>query len=118
MLTKKEYELLSKYVPQCYTGPGIDIYIRHFRDLGYIRPVGYELPDGGVSTNPTKWAITPAGQSALQLFKEVAKQHANDESQRRFQNKVSVLNILVPFLTFILGVLVEYFSGVVAWIIG
>lgn len=118
VLTEKEYGLLSRYVHQLYTGAATDEYTKHFRALGYIRPAGYQIQGGGTSTNPTVWAITPAGLAALQVFEEVAKQHAEDERQRRFQNKISVLNVLVPLATFFLGLLVEHYAGLVALLFG
>lgn len=118
MLTEKEYGLLSQYVPRRYTGPAPDAYTKRFRDLGYIRPAGYDLPEGGDSINPTSWAVTPAGQAALQLFEEVAQQHAEDKRQRRFQNKISVLNALVPLATFLLGLIVEHYAGLIAFVLG
>lgn len=57
--------------------------------------------------------ITPAGTDALQEFKEERRKQAQDEKQQRFENQVSVANLLIPLVTFILGLLVEHFSGVI-----
>lgn len=110
--------MLSRYVPQRYTGPAPDECTRYFRALGYIRPAGYQIRGGGTSTNPTTWAITPTGMAALQAFEEEAQQHTESERQRRFQNKISVLNVLVPLLTFFLGLAVEHYAGLVALLFG
>ena len=105
MLTEKEYGLLSQYVPRRYTGPAPDAYIKRFRDLGYIRPAGYDLPEGRDSINPTSWAITPAGQAALQLFEEVAQQHAEDKDEKR---KDRAFNVFLALFGTVFGAVLEY----------
>lgn len=115
MLTEKEYGLLSRYVPQLYTGPGTDEYTKHFRALGYIRPAGYQLQGGGTSTNPTVWAITPAGLAALQVFDEVAKQHAEDKAEKK---KDRAFNVFLALLGTVFGLVLEYLVHAVDKIVG
>lgn len=67
-------------------------------------------------SDPVYW-ITQKGLAALQEIDDKAEQKSKDERQQRFENKVSVLSVLIPFVTFILGILVEHFSGVLGLII-
>lgn len=50
--------------------------------------------------------------AADQAAKERAKQDAEKKRERRFQKKIAIAQVLVPFITFILGVLAEHFSGI------
>ena len=47
-----------------------------------------------------------------QQAKEVAEKKAEEERERRFQKKIAIAQVLVPLITFILGVLVEHLSGI------
>lgn len=51
--------------------------------------------------------------SSVAEFEKVHDQESKSERQQRFQNKVSVAQVLVPAITFILGLLVEHFAGVI-----
>ena len=50
--------------------------------------------------------------AADQAAKERAKQDAEKESERRSQKKIAIAQVLVPLITFILGILVEHLSGI------
>lgn len=80
--------------------------------------------------------LTPAGHRVLLVHREAvsakekqseerarlreqeSKQDADKKAQQRFQNKILVAQALVPVITFILGLLVEHFSGVLKWLSG
>ena len=47
-----------------------------------------------------------------QQAKEVAEKKAEEERERRFQKKIAIAQVLVPLITFILGILVEHLSGI------
>ena len=53
--------------------------------------------------------ITPDGQDALEAFEEQRKQESKAERDRRFQRKIGIANVLIPLVTFVLGLLVQYF---------
>ena len=70
---------------------------------------------GGGSEPPLCYIrIDSIGILALQKESEVAadvrRQNAKQEKQQRFENKIAVANLLVPFITFILGILTEHFG--------
>ena len=47
-----------------------------------------------------------------QQAEEVAEKKAEDERERRSQKKIAIAQVLVPLITFILGILVEHLSGI------
>lgn len=116
MLSDTSYNALKKYRGGFYTGPSITMEIREFRDQGYIVAVSRELREhpGSFCTNPTKWELTHRGEDALSEFEQDRQKQAEDKRQRRFQNKVSVAQVLVPFVTFVLGLVVEHYAGLVS----
>lgn len=61
--------------------------------------------------------ITESGKAKLSEAEEAAEQKAKEESQRKFQNKVSVAQVLVPAVTFILGLIVEFRIGIIGVIL-
>lgn len=75
-----------------------------------------EITDG-VKTEYIKsyWVITELGKDALSEFEHIRNKETEDERQKRFQNKISVAQVFVPLVTFILGLFVEYFSGIINW---
>lgn len=90
-------------------------------DLKYIEaydPKPVEHKGVVISFRPTKLRITALGEDALAEFEQSAKKKAEDKSQQRFQNKISVALVLVPLITFILGLLVEHFAGIIGLFFG
>ena len=63
---------------------------------------------------PDTWLITPAGEDALSEFEKERRKEAEDKRQQRFQNQVSVAQVLIPLVTFILGLVVEHYAGLVS----
>ena len=66
---------------------------------------------------PTAWIITPRGEDALAEFEYVHNKDSQDERHQRFDRKMQILNIAIPLITFIAGLLAEHFSGIVSWIV-
>jgi hypothetical protein len=54
--------------------------------------------------------ITTLGLNALEEFENVAKEHAEQKRDKATNRK---LQIIMPLITFLLGVLVEHFSNLV-----
>lgn len=52
-----------------------------------------------------------------QASKKAANEKAKKERQQRFENKIAIANLLIPVVTFILGILVEHFTGIVRTVI-
>ena len=55
----------------------------------------------------------PRGELRLQHLQQIAREQAKCERQQRFENKIAVANILVPLATFVIGILVEYRTGII-----
>ena len=65
------------------------------------------------SLNQTTIYASQRGKAYLHSQEEMIKQNAKNERQQRFENKISILSILIPLITFILGILVEHWIGFV-----
>lgn len=62
-----------------------------------------------------KQAIMPSlGEDVISEFEQKREQQAKDERDRRFNQKISIAQVLVPLVTFILGLVVEHYSGLVS----
>jgi hypothetical protein len=64
-----------------------------------------------------KVELTPSGANAYEEANEERKNQAKQERQQRFENKVSIATVLVPLVTFILGIIVESQVNIVDWIL-
>lgn len=114
MLNSYEYDLLIKYrSPQ--SSPKTDVDNQRFQtfiDRKYvtINSVNHDL-------RPKDWMLTAAGCDALLEFEERRYNKAKQERQQRFENKISVLNLFVPLITFVLGLIVENRFEIVSFFI-
>ena len=106
-LTNEQAVFLEKFLPgrvwEWRRVPSDDTVIHFLQDEGFIRS-REDLCEGMM-------CITEKGKQALYEFYGDAHNNSKDEAQRRFQNKISVAHVLVPLITFILGLIVEHFSG-------
>lgn len=68
--------------------------------------VEFELIKKVVSSDYYK--LTKKGLKALHLANQERDQASKQESQQRFDNNVSVTQVLVPLVIFILGLLVDF----------
>ena len=118
MLSEKTYELLKTYCTPHSPDAGEAERFKQLQKQKLIKIYNFKSVDlGSLGTHlvPDKCIITELGKDALSEFEQEHNKQAEEKRQQRFQNKISVLNLLVPFITFILGLLVEYFSGIVCW---
>lgn len=107
-MTDKQIETLKKSVG------GVDFYAKTMDDenqaaLMYLHKLGYVTGD---STSPPIFYATQKGLAKLKQLEDDAHKDSEDKRQQRFENKISVLNVLVPLITFFVGILVEHFSGI------
>lgn len=97
---------------------GVDCYSLSEKDMDTLfylsKDLGYcdtrELSD-------TIYRLTPKGEAALAAFIKEREQETKDERQRRFQNQISVAQVLVPAVTFVLGLIVEFRTGIIGAIL-
>ena len=116
MLSDYEYTALLRYHGGLQTGSKANEEIRHFRRLGYIEASSYSSNDD-ICLNPTAWKLTLAGESAISEFEQKREQQAQDERERRFNRKIAIAQVLIPLVTFILGLLAEHYAGIVSAIV-
>lgn len=55
-----------------------------------------------------KVKLLPNGSQAYEQSEEERRRDAENKKQQRFQNKISYASVLVPIITFLLGVVVEF----------
>ena len=83
------------------TGYSIDELI----DAKFIKPV----------LGADKVELTPLGANAYEQTEEERRNQAEQKKQQRFDNKISVASVLVPLITFFLGIIVEFQVSIVDW---
>lgn len=52
-------------------------------------------------------------QKELQKAQKIARDEAKQERQQRFENKIAIANLLIPLITYILGILTEHYAGII-----
>ncbi len=62
------------------------------------------------------YGLSDKARAAISEFERIREKEAEDKRQQRFQNKVSVVSAVMPFITFVLGLLVEHFAGVIRFL--
>lgn len=60
---------------------------------------------------------TSEGNIAFEKSQQERKQDAEKKRQQSFDNKISIASVLVPAITFILGLVVEHFTDCVSFLI-
>ena len=107
MLTRRQIEILE----MCIDG------VRLYRLEGTDRGVILYLESEGLcytkALSDPIYQITQKGRAALEEAYQAAEQKAKDERQQRFDNKISIANVLVPLVTFLLGLVIEHYTGIV-----
>ena len=78
--------------------------IKKLKENGYI---------SGILKPYSNVMLTPEGRLHLAALKNEAENKSQQEKQQRFDNKISILSVLVPFISFILGLVVEHYADIV-----
>lgn len=113
MITADVYDTLVEFRNGPVRRPdGATPMIEYLTAKGYIQVIETEVFPG-LTIRPIAWEITISGEIALSEFEEASAKKAKDEKQQRFQNKISVASVLIPLITFILGLMVEHFYGII-----
>ena len=117
MLSEANYLELTKYLEP--HAPSKDEYERFvmLKREGLVKLNSWKplsVPGHGEIPVQDTWIISEAGKDALADFEQARQQHTKQERQQRFENKVSVASVLIPLVTFLLGLLVEYYVGILA----
>lgn len=94
-MTKRQIEILKMSIN------GVHYYDLDGNDRGalmYLQNEGYVYTK---ALDPPIYFITQKGEAKLQELEDIAEQEAEKKRQQRFENKISVLNVLVPAITFV-----------------
>lgn len=133
-LNDLDYEELSKFKNGPREVPDIrSPRLQRLIDSGYLEASAYmQLPDGDCVS--THYRLTLAGEDALARYEKMRDQRAKDEErqsledERRKEEKAlqevqtrasvraswaAVAQVVVPVITFIIGLLVEHWTGIV-----
>lgn len=112
MITQEIYNELVKFRDGPAAIPdGPTPMIEYLVAQGWLRATEHNVD--GLSIFPIAWEITIAGKVALSEYEKSCEKEAKGEKQQRFQNQVSVAQVLVPAVTFVLGLVVEFRTGIV-----
>lgn len=60
------------------------------------------------------YSVSDKGRAMLLDLEERRRKETEYKRQQRFQNQVSVAQILVPLITFVLGLIIEHYAGLVS----
>lgn len=105
ILSQSEYDSLV-YLLHNQPFPASDIpECKSLKDKNFIKP-GYGRNLSVV------YKVTTLGRDAILQFEQRREEQAKNEHQQRFQNKVAVATAFVPAITFVLGLVVEHFAGI------
>ena len=58
--------------------------------------------------------IAPKGCECLEEFKKEAEEESKAQRQQRFENKMSIATLLISLISFIVGLVVEHYAGILA----
>lgn len=59
------------------------------------------------------YTVSEHGEAELLEIEYRKRKDDEEAAQRKFQNRISVAQALIPVITFVLGLLVEYFGNIV-----
>jgi hypothetical protein len=71
--------------------------LKELEEASFIKPI----------TCSDKVELTPKGANTYEAEKEVRYNQACEERQQSFDNKISIASILIPLVTFFIGIIVE-----------
>ena len=117
MISKESYDALLRFVNPVETEE-LSKREQLLLDAGFIEPCATDVDfgEGYFQIFDSAYRITETGMDELRAFEKKSDEDAKQEKQRRFGNKLSVLNLLIPLITFIIGLLCEHYAGIVAFL--
>ena len=63
------------------------------------------------------YKLTALGAEVYEQLQEEREQASKTERQQSFDNKIAVASLLVPFITFVLGLLVDHYTDLVSFLL-
>lgn len=120
MLSAENYEVLCLFRNNpIRLESGATDRIKSLVGFGYLSPISIksETVSDAIQFYDVEWEITVSGLDALCEFEKDHEQHAKEERQQRFDNKVSIASVLMPLITFVLGLITEHHAGIIRIIV-
>ena len=111
MLNPQEYADLAllRESPIPYSEFQQHISCKSLKDKGCFE-LRYSLKD-----NVTLCVLSTNGNDELYAYEQQRIEHTDNKRQQRFSNRIAVLSVLMPLITFILGLFVEHWTGIAQW---
>ena len=72
----------------------------------------YDLEDGLNYLSETGKCVLAEHREHLNLLQKEADKDAKQEKQQRFENKISVANLLISLISFFVGISAEFYIGI------
>lgn len=117
MLTESQYRVLLRYqnsfVEVSKSPDNITLFLLAHQYIWAERIEYRRQLECEVTCIKIFWRVTPEGIAALDEFEEVLEKNAKAERQQRFQNQLSIAQTLIAIVTFLLGLIVEHYAGIV-----
>ena len=88
---------------------------RYLDSLGLLQP-RYDIEEGLVYLSEKGKVAVAEYRDKLQLLEKEARKESEDKVQQSLQNKISIANILVTLVVYILGLLTEHFTHIIGGI--
>lgn len=120
MLSDGNYNELVKF----RSGPielpyGENKRIQILEDSEFIECINQKTVDRSISSMTyfevvsKTYKLTSRGEDELLEFENVCRKQADDKAHQSRQEKIAIAQVIVPAFTFVLGLFVEHFSGIV-----
>lgn len=91
--------------------PDADEWAKTLFDEGFISETDFEFIDGW-RMDCKSYCLSPKGIAALEEIEDRFRKDAKDEKQRRFNNKLAVLDLFIAIISFVAGIFIEHFVSV------
>ena len=75
--------------------------------------------DDLIDADQVEWlgkGVVALRQATILQLEDVCRKNAENESKETFNRKLNIFNALVPFILFVLGLLVEHYAGIIDWL--
>lgn len=58
--------------------------------------------------------VSDKGLAILEAMEQERKKEAEAKRQQRFQNQMTIAQVLIPLVTFLLGLVIEHYAGLIS----
>ena len=86
--------------------------LRYLDQSGLVQPRA-DIQDGYYTISQDGARVLAEKRAELQGSEKVAQQYAEQKEHRDFQKKITILTSLIAFVSFLFGVILEHFAGVI-----